>query len=376
MYRVGIIGIGLSEFFDTNDPKRPNYYELSFIATKRALESVGLEKGEVDFFIEANIDLFAGRLISNMYTCTAAGGYLNDEANVAEDGTLGLIYAYMKLRSGFDVALVTSACGGDVDHVHASTTIFDPFIYRPLSMNYLLGLALQASSYKHMFDVKEEYAALIAEKNRDYGSRNPRAFLRSKITCDDVLNSDYVIWPLRELMISPIAAGAVSVVLASEHVARRYTDTPIWIDEVSWFTDGYYLGGKPLFFLIPLALAARKVYNKLNIEKPLKQIDLFEVSDVTAYHELMIYEALRLAPIGRGWEIVKDEGRKVNCSGGSLSTNLFQVSGLLKIAEAYLQLLGEAGPVQVSGAEKALVHGLTCVSGASSQTHSLIALSR
>jgi acetyl-CoA C-acetyltransferase len=375
--KVGIISVGFSDFYDKSINERKTYYENSFIATKRALDEIGMNRGDVDVFVESSIDLFAGRLISNMYTCTAVGGYLKDETNTAEDSTLALIYAYMKLKSGlFDVAVVNSSTSLDVDYVHASTTIFDPFIYRPLSMNYLSGLAIQASSYMKSFKIKEELAAKIVESNTENASKNPRAFKKKKITVSDVIKSEYVIWPLRELMIPEVVSGSVSLVIATENIAKRYNDAPIWIEDVAWFSDGYYLGSKRLDFLTALFNAANKVYDKCNIMNPKKDIDLFELSDVTPYHQMMIYEALKLTELGKGYEIINNDSLRINLSGGNISTYLFQATGLFKVAEAFLQMSNKAGNNQVEKAERALIHGFTHVAGASTQTHSIVLLSK
>ena len=46
----------------------------------------------------------------------------------------------------------------------------------------------------------------------------------------------------------------------------------------------------------------------------------------------------------------------VNCSGGVLSTNPIGASGMIRFAEAALQVRGEAGEHQVDGARTALGH--------------------
>ncbi|NIU62419.1 MAG: thiolase domain-containing protein, partial [Pseudomonas stutzeri] len=50
------------------------------------------------------------------------------------------------------------------------------------------------------------------------------------ITVDDVLNSEIMVWPVNRLDVSPVSDGAVALVLAAEHVAKRVTDKPVWID--------------------------------------------------------------------------------------------------------------------------------------------------
>ena len=65
---------------------------------------------------------------------------------------------------------------------------------------------------------------------------------------------------------------------------------------------------------------------------------------------------------GDGWKLTEagataiDGELPVNCSGGVLSSNPIGASGMLRFAEAALQVRGAAGEHQVDGARKALGH--------------------
>ncbi len=63
----------------------------------------------------------------------------------------------------------------------------------------------------------------------------------------------------------------------------------------------------------------------------------------------------------------------VNPSGGVLSAHPVLAAGLVRIAEAVLQLRGEAGARQVEGAQIALAHG---IGGACGQGHCVFVLER
>jgi len=62
----------------------------------------------------------------------------------------------------------------------------------------------------------------------------------------------------------------------------------------------------------------------------------------------------------------------VNPSGGVLGAHAMLVAGLARVAEAALQLRGEAGAHQVEGARRALAHGTI---GPCGQTHCVWILS-
>jgi acetyl-CoA C-acetyltransferase len=81
-----------------------------------------------------------------------------------------------------------------------------------------------------------------------------------------------------------------------------------------------------------------------------------------SWYEPMWLENLGFAAPGQGWRLTEAGetalgGRlPVNPSGGVLSSNPIGASGLLRFAEAALQVMGKAGAHQVPGARTALGH--------------------
>jgi len=381
--RIAIVGVGQTSYEDVEAKRDKAYYEMVFESTRRALDDAGLERGEIDSVVEAAYDLLDGRTISNMYLCTASAGYLKDESRVAEDGTFALAYAYMRIASGhFDTSIVTAHGNREGPAELISNYVFDPFFYRPFGVSYITTLAMQATSYTTKYGVKEESAARVVVKSRENGVNNPYAHLKSKVELEDVLKSRMVSYPLRELEIPPNSSGACSIVLAEENLAKRFTDTPIWIDGVSWSVDTYHIGSKDLSEITPAKIAAKRAYRMAKIDNPAKQFALAEIGDVTAYHELMLYEALGLCGEGEGEKLVNDGFTSmsgelpVNPSGGALCANPYPATGLASVAEAVLQLRGDAEKRQVPDAETALVHGISIAAGAAAQTNCVIVLRR
>jgi acetyl-CoA C-acetyltransferase len=174
--------------------------------------------------------------------------------------------------------------------------------------------------------------------------------------------------------------GGVAIVLASEDAARRITRKPVWISGISWAIDSYDLGSKEITRLGSLAAAAEKAYGMAGISDPLKELDLAEVHDITAFHELMACEALGLAPEGGGARLLEDGvtamsgALPVNPSGGVLCANPYGAAGLIRAAEAALQLRGDAGQRQVPEARRALAHGMSAPSGAAARTDCVLIL--
>ena len=377
--RVAIVGIGQTPLSAADDEHL--YHELDYEAARRALTDAGLDRGDLDTVVCSGWDAVDGRTISDMHTAMSAGGYLKDSAHVGEDGIMALAYAYMRIAAGlFDVAMVTGHGHAESSFETISNVVFDPLFSRPLGPSHLVSLALQANAYLQRYRLSEEQASAVVVKNRENGAGNARAHLQQPVSREEVLASDPVCYPLRALHCPPQSVGGVAIVLASEDAARRISGKPVWISGISWAIDSYDLGSKELSRLGSLAAAAEKAYRMAGISDPLKELDLAEVHDITAFHELMVYEALGLAPEGGAARLLEDGvtamsgALPVNPSGGVLSSNLYGASGLLRAAEAALQVRGDAGPVQVAEARRALAHGMSAPSGAAARTDCVLIL--
>jgi acetyl-CoA C-acetyltransferase len=109
-------------------------------------------------------------------------------------------------------------------------------------------------------------------------------------------------------------------------------------------------------------VCAKDVYSKAGITNPRKEIDVAEVYVPFSWFEPMWMEGLLFAPKNEGWKMTYEGATAmggdlpINPSGGVLSSNPIGASGLLRFAEAAMQVRGQAGEHQVDGAKKALGH--------------------
>lgn len=361
--KVAVIGVSQTKYEAAK--RKQDLSEMIFEAASGALRDAGIKIGDIDSVVLAAHDLIDGRSITSMLTATPAGAYLKDEIRVADDGAFAVALAWLRLLSGeFATSLVVSwskLSEGDFDVI--TSLNFDPMFYRPLGFNYVTAHALQAMSYMSRYGITEAQAAKVAVKNRSHAINNPQAHLQHSVTVDDVLQSKLLAWPLRELDLPPKSDGACAIVLATEDMAKRGKGSCAWIKGVGWANDTYYLGDKELWELPSLALAAKSAYRMAGIENPLEQLDMAEVHDVSSFHELMEYEALGLCKPGEGGCLV-DQGitsmkgkLPVNPSGGALSSHPYTAVGLIRVAEAALQVMGRAEGRQVPEVTTALAHG-------------------
>ena len=150
---------------------------------------------------------------------------------------------------------------------------------------------------------------------------------------------------------------------ASEEAAKQITSDPVWIQGVGWNLDTAYWTNRDLVFPEYVANAARMAYGMAGVTEPRKQIHVAEPYDPFDYKELHHLEGLLLFDKGKAPEAARDgvldrKGDLPSCpSGGLLGVgNPIAAAGLMKIAELFWQLRGEAGARQVPGARVALTH--------------------
>ena len=107
---------------------------------------------------------------------------------------------------------------------------------------------------------------------------------------------------------------------------------------------------------------AADVYGQAGITNPRDDFDVVECYVPFSWYEPMWMENLGLAGPGEGWKLTEsgatsmDGDIPVNPSGGVLSSNPIGASGMLRFAEAALQVRGRAGEHQIAGARRALGH--------------------
>ena len=100
------------------------------------------------------------------------------------------------------------------------------------------------------------------------------------------------------------------------------------------------------------------------ITNPFKELDLAEIYDPFTFQELMYYEAFGFCDFGQAADytlkgaFAPDGELPCDLSGGVLCTNPIGATGLIRVAEAALQLTGKAGAHQVEGAKTALAHAM------------------
>ena len=361
MPRVAIVGAGMTKFMRRTQETGK---ELAWEAAKMALDSCEMKLGDIDDVVLGTApDAFDMIHMKSEYLTDGCGGWHKPYVRGYVGGGTGVFIAnqgWYHVASGlFDTCLVVaeekmSSC---LPHPQgAFITIWDQFTESPLGPSLLWYFAMEMNRYMDRYGFTERDMALSAVKNKRNAMGHPCAQLPMELTVDDVVNSEVMAWPVKRLDVSPTSDGAVALVFAAEHVAKRISDKPVWIEGVGWNLETFYVGQRDLYYPKQVEFAARQAYQMAGIKEPDKEIDVVEPYDPFDYKEFQHLEALLLCGKGESPKLMADgvfnrDGRLPSCpSGGALGVgNAIAATGTMKVAELFWQLRGEAGKRQVPG---------------------------
>ncbi len=365
MRKVAVIGAGMTKFVRRaqETPK-----ELSWEAARMALESCELTMDDIQAVCMGTApDAFDGVHMKGEYLSDGSGAWRKPYMRAyAGGGTGGLtaIQGWYHVASGlFDVVLLVCEEKMSSFYPHAQAaflTIFDHTTERALKPNLLWIFAIEMNRYMTTYGIDKKDIARVAVQHKRNAANHPCALLgEADITVEDVLNSEVLAWPVQRLDVSPISDGAVAIVLAAEHVAKRLTSKPVWIEGVGWNLDTAHWTNRDLAYPRYVEYAARQAYEMAGIQEPRKEIHIAEPYDPFDYKALHHLEGLQLAERGKAIDLylngtaAPDGDMPVCPSGGLLGVgNPIAAAGLMKIAELFWQLRGEAGARQVPGSPR------------------------
>ncbi len=333
----------------------------------------------IDMSISVSDDVFDARTISDNAMTDVLGAHFGCEEKIAQEGIQALYYGLAAIQSGHnDIVLLLGHCKESQAQSRNMVThvAFDPFFTRPVGLDFCAAAGLQAQAYGDKSGVTDEQLAKIVVRAREYASKNPYTRGTGKVSVEEVMTSEMLADPIRELHAYPVSDGAVGMILAVEDVARKICGNPVWITGVGNCMDSFFLGDRDLVSNFALKKAAERAYKRAGISDPKSAFDVIEVSDQYAYQLPMWAEGIGLCDDGKGAQWLDADGpskNNVNLSGGMLAGNPLILGGFVRAAEAAFQLRGEAGDRQVDHAKTAIAHG---VMGPAGQFHSVVTLER
>lgn len=358
--KVAVVGIGHSRFGRRTDV---NIAELAFESIKQAVEDAGIDRKDVGFVVVGSAggwyEEALPAVVINEYSGFKSVGTMRVEAACAS-GSAAVKVARDMIASGeTDIALAVGVEKmSEVDTLTSVELIGRAGSYMWEFENYGMTFpayyALYAVAHMNRFGTTTEDLARVAVKAHKYGAMNPLAQFQREITVEKVLTSQVVAWPLKLYDSCPLTDGSAAVVLASEDVARKLTDTPIWIRGIGYSSDSANLSKRDDYIGLRASVeAAQRAYSfsKVGPEK----IDVATCHDCFTIAEIMAYEDLGFCKKGEGATLVREGQTEI---GGKIPVNLdgglkakghpIGATGVSMIVEITKQLRNEAGRRQAN----------------------------
>ncbi len=216
-------------------------------------------------------------------------------------------------------------------------------------------------SYIERSGAPEHIGWKVAVKDRKNALKNPYAHLQLKDISIEKVKDSPMLWdPIRFLESCPSSDGACAMVLTDEAGGKAAPAPPAWVTATAVRSElGTFPGRDPVRPRAGVECST-DVYDQAGITDPRRDIDVAELYVPFSWYEPMWLEGHDIAGAGEGWKMVDSGATEiggdfpVNPSGGVLSSNPIGASGMLRCAEAALQVRGRAGEHQVDGAKVAL----------------------
>jgi len=366
--RVGVIGVGQTP--GKRSRKDVSEVELVNEAVRAALEDAELTIKDIDVVIQGNMEFFEGTFFADQWLVEGLGAYGKSGMKVNSAGDTGATVfssGVAHAASGlFKAVLIVGfekqdegAYGGI--GMRSEDSFFNIAGGSGRAIGSMWGTAVSVLDRK---SATEEHIARVRIKEAECGLRNPYSHLKLKITEEDVLNSDIVMWPLRFLHICPTSVSSCAVIVAPEKEAKSLARKPVWVKDnycihsglqprmgEPWLAAGTAFPTGPQFRW-GVEQAAMALYKRNGITNPRRQLDLIESYSPSTWHEVDYYEALKLCERGEAWKLIEEEATwphgdiPFDLSGGVVSTNAIGATGLHRVAEAVIQIRGEGGERQ------------------------------
>jgi acetyl-CoA C-acetyltransferase len=235
------------------------------------------------------------------------------------------------------------------------------------SVSGFAGLfANTANAYQDRYGSVSDVLGSIASKNHHNGMANPYAQLHKDLSvefCRTVSEQNpMVASPLRRSDCSPVSDGAAAVILttAPNSNAKNSAVRLIGFGQANDFLPGDKRDATEFAGTVTAWQRALELAGITNDD-----LDLAEVHDCFTIAELILYEAIGLAPRGQGTRAIEEgwvyrDGKlPINLSGGlKAKGHPVGATGVSQHVIAAMQLSGTAGEMQLAGARRVAVHNM------------------
>ncbi|WP_055480203.1 acetyl-CoA acetyltransferase [Sphaerimonospora mesophila] len=351
--------------------------ELSMVAlaAREALAEAGLGLKDVD-------GLFVNYL--GEQGSVQVGEYLGIQPRYADSTDLGgaafaafVHHAMLAVAAGrCEVALVAYASRQRSRRVRRLGETPDPYtligqFQAPHGLPRPIGhYALIAARHMHVYGTRPEHLAEVAVAARRWARLNPKAWVRTPLSVDDVLTSRMISTPLHRLDCCLVTDGGGALVITGRAVASGAAKRPVRVLGAGESHTHWQISQMPDLTVSAGAVSGREAFAMAGIGPD--DVDFTEPYDSFTITPLLAFEDLGFCGRGEGGEFVS--GGRLGpggelpsmTSGGGLSYNHPGALGVQLLVEAVRQIRGEAGERQVPRHRVGLVHAVGgCYSAAS-----------
>lgn len=377
MQQVAVLGVGqtpVREHWDLS------IRDLAVQASRAAMEDAGVQR--LDAIYVGNMT--SGELSQQRHLGALVADFLGQwgveavkmeaacgsAASAMRMGLLAVASGEMEAALVVGVEKLTESLGAKTTAALATAADADYEVVQGVSFVGLNALVMRR--YMHEFGYERHDFAPFALNAHANGAKNPNALFRAPIDQKMFDAGRIVADPISLFDASPIGDGAAALLLvpvAKAPQAVRVSGSAAAID-----TLAIHDREDPLW-LKAAEQSARRAYQQAGIGP--EDVDLFELHDAFSIMAVLSLEACGFAERGQGVRMgqegeIQPTGRLPIATMGGLKARGHPVgaTGLYQLAEATLQLRGQAGAAQIEGARIAMTQNIGG-SGATVVTHIL-----
>ena len=351
-----------------------SYPELVKEAVDAVFETTGISPADIDGVVFGTMpSMMEGVALTHFYfadVLRSVGKPILKTETCGSTGVSLAITGYYWIASGMaDLVLVVgSEKMHEGDAQATMTTVLEPFYQRFFISGAPGVFSMQCQEWTMRFGIPEDKIRAAATKlsidHHNDAFDNPYAHIKKRLTEDEVNNARIITYPVRLWDVCPTSDGACAMLFASEKAARKLGKKVAWVKGVGYSGEEYWFGDSDKAEWQCAINASRQAYEMAGITNPRKELDVAEVYNPFTFQEMLYYECFGFCGFGEACDLTlkgvfaRDGDLPISPSGGVLCTNPIGATGLNRVAEAVLQVTGQAGAHQIPGAKTALAHAM------------------